>query len=573
MYDLQKFTLRDMSECGLALRHLGNDAKSMEEVSSRIIQYLYKNLIDKKNNEKASVLIRFFKTTNYRELTPELQEYVQERLGKDVPNERLNCLTLLATAGELAEWNSRHLSKKYKAIPLVSEEAIARLPMMSQLLQQLGLNSGAVVNIDPNLLADLEPKMYNVFYVNDALNSSYIPEQSNFVIPFKVKTVIGFGGLLPSGSVFIVLMFLKVTMPRVTVDLLRPLALNIKLAILPFDNQRIFIDFAQSTTNAQFTITDKDQLTGYLQSQVTTLSQLLDVSEQSTITQSDRLEEAITQTQLTLDSLKKTQIQLIQTEKMSSLGQMVAGVAHEINNPINFIYGNLTYVKEYVHNLLSLINLYQQRFPQNDPEITSLIKAIELEFIAEDLPKVLSSMNLGTERVREIVLSLRNFSRLDEAEVKGIDIHEGIESTLLLLTSQIKKGIEIIKQYGKLPVVECYPAQLNQVFMNILSNAIDALLVQTEQPNKQIVIQTEIVDDQHIQIKIWDNGCGIPTHIQQNIFDPFFTTKPIGQGTGLGLSICYQIIESHHGKIVVTSEPGQGTEFIIILPSKSEGRN
>ncbi len=274
---------------------------------------------------------------------------------------------------------------------------------------------------------------------------------------------------------------------------------------------------------------------------------------------------------LKLYHLQQTQAQLIQSEKMSALGQLVAGVAHEINNPINFIHANLTYVQKYAHNLLSLVNLYQHRYPSIDPEITSQIQEIELDFLTEDLPKLLSSMQVGTKRVRQLVLSLRNFSRLDEAEVKVIDIHEGIESTLLLLAPQINQGIEIIKQYGKLLLVECYPAQLNQVFINILSNALDALSSQTEQPNKQIVICTEIIDHQYIQIKFWDNGCGIPNNIKQNIFEPFFTTKPIGRGTGLGLYSCYEIIEKHHGKITVTSESGQGTEFTIILSSRNQG--
>lgn len=264
--------------------------------------------------------------------------------------------------------------------------------------------------------------------------------------------------------------------------------------------------------------------------------------------------------------LQETQTQLIQTEKMSSLGQMVAGVAHEINNPVNFIYGNLTYTQAYTDNLLTLVQLYQQQYPTATPEIETYIEKIDLEFLAEDLPKLVSSMQMGADRIRQLVLSLRNFSRLDEAEMKLIDLHEGIDSTLLLLNHRFKQGIQIVKHYGKLPLVECHPAQINQVFMNIISNAVDALQDCTKTP--QITITTESQQDK-IVVKIADNGFGIPQEIISKLFDPFFTTKPVGQGTGLGLAICYQVVEKHHGKIQITSTPEYGAEFIINLPIKA----
>ncbi|AFZ24300.1 putative ATPase [Cylindrospermum stagnale PCC 7417] len=281
----------------------------------------------------------------------------------------------------------------------------------------------------------------------------------------------------------------------------------------------------------------------------------------------------------TLQELKLTQTQLIQTEKMSSLGQMVAGIAHEINNPVSFIQGNLTQIDEYTQDLLTFINLYYKIYPNTAPELDDFLANIDFNFIKEDIPKTLASMKVGTRRIREIVLTLRNFSRLDEAEMKPVNIHEGIDSTLLILQSrlQAKPGhpaIEIIKDYGDLPLVECYAGQLNQVFMNILINGIDALdkfnqertAAISNNPSK-IIISTQVVNSDWVAISIKDNGIGMSADIKHRLFDPFFTTKPVGGGTGLGLSISYQIVvDKHHGKIECFSEPGKGAEFVVEIP-------
>jgi len=277
----------------------------------------------------------------------------------------------------------------------------------------------------------------------------------------------------------------------------------------------------------------------------------------------------------TLQELQQTQTQLIHSEKMSSLGKLVAGVAHEINNPITFIYSNLAYASSYVQDLIEFALLYRQ---QSDlEEISTKAEAIELDFLIEDLPDVFNSMTTGAERIREIVLSLRNFSRLDETGMKTVDIHEGLESTLLILHHRLE-NIQVIKEYGDLPKVTCYPGQLNQVFLNILNNAIDAIeshcsLAGTSLQGKDqfrcdgcITIRT-LVDNQGIAIKISDNGTGIAPANINRIFDPFFTTKPVGSGKGLGLTTSYQIVvDKHGGQLQCFSELGQGTSFAIALP-------
>ncbi|MBD2776471.1 sensor histidine kinase [Iningainema tapete] len=278
---------------------------------------------------------------------------------------------------------------------------------------------------------------------------------------------------------------------------------------------------------------------------------------------------------VTLKELQRTQARLLQTEKMSSLGQLVAGVAHEINNPISFIHGNLTHVKEYSEGILNLLELYQQTYTNPTPQINYQIEELDIEFLIKDLPHLINSMREGTTRIRQIVLSLRNFARLDEADMKFVDIHEGLENTLMILNSRLqatptKPEINIIKEYGNLPLVGCYAGQINQVFMNILTNAIDALH-ESNQSALSITLRTFTKDKEWINISIADNGIGIIEENKQRIFDPFFTTKPVGKGTGLGLAIAYQlVVEQHTGMIEVNSILGKGTEFSIVLPMKAK---
>ncbi|GEM_PF-7003210 len=307
------------------------------------------------------------------------------------------------------------------------------------------------------------------------------------------------------------------------------------------------------------------------------------------------LEEKNTRLGKALEDLKHAQIQLVQTEKMSSLGQLVAGVAHEINNPLNFIQCNIGHARSYMRQMIELIQIYQVQYPKATPEIQVKTDEISLNFIQDDLPELLNSMELGAVRIDGIVKSLRLFSRLDEAEFKAIDIHENLDNTLHLLGSRLRATasrpeITVLKQYGQLPWVECYAGQLNQVFMNIFNNALDALNEKRNSkdssqyldmgtvidpplldlallPNPILHIETKQLGDRFISIRIADNGIGMSNEVSQQVFDPFFTTKPVGKGVGLGLSICHQIlVEKHEGKFYCNSVLGEGTEFIIEIP-------
>ncbi len=278
------------------------------------------------------------------------------------------------------------------------------------------------------------------------------------------------------------------------------------------------------------------------------------------------------QLQVTNQALKETQMQLIQAQKMSSLSRVVAGIAHEINNPANFIYGNIQYLQEYFGDLLEAIEVFCEMHDELPPNIEELLDDLDIEYLKQDLPNILTSMRKGTQRISNIVSSLKSFSGLDEADIKSVSLNECIDNTLSLMEHQLQeKNIDIARNYEEIPEIQCHFRNINQALMHLISNAIDAIESKQEQIPElrgKITIQTSVLSAEKIKISIFDNGTGVIPDAFENIFDPFFTTKPIGSGTGLGLSVTYRIIQRHGGMLSCNSFPDTGAEFVIILPLK-----
>lgn len=374
----------------------------------------------------------------------------------------------------------------------------------------------------------------------------------------------------------VIVMFFFMAIPKLS-EIEEALLDGTLLSILVAPALYYFIYSPLRTENIKRELIEKElrQLSEQLKVKTQQLEEYSQILELKVAERTQELNSKNSHLQEILEELRSTQLQMVQSEKMSSLGQLVAGIAHEINNPVSFIHGNLSHVDRYSKDLLKLVQVYQSHYPNPPKKILSILDELELDFLSEDLGKILQSMQSGTNRIRQIVVSLQNFSWLDRSELMAVDLHECIDNTLNILDHKLRgiadsENIEVLKDYGELPLVECYPSKINQVFMNLLSNAIYILEESVQSHKKQsrrIWITTQVVNDDWVQIAIADNGIGIPEDLQARIFDPFFTTKPVGKGTGLGLSISYQIVtERHKGSMRCESSIGEGTIFAIDLP-------
>jgi len=530
-YDIARLTLRGMIECGNELRNSCKNARCFEEAAAEIVSFLYERMANAETSQHSFVLARFYKTCLFRDLPFELQEFAARLVDSKPESDSLRCLTLLGSRGEEPDWNDIRKSRGHRAIPLPSDEFVGRLPMISNLINQLGIDVKTIIHGRNDIILDHEEKTFGVFHIPEAGGSPYIPAQDGFIKPFGIRSVIGFGGMITAKDMFAVILFSKDHISKARADLLAPLALSIKNALIPFAYGRLFKDGNQPHAGY---FNDTLEVVK-LHSKLATTEQLLCTSERIALEQFEKLE-------TNLNKLKSAEETLVQCDKFAALGEMAGGIAHEINNPVSII-----------HTLSGQISEALASSPADIEFAKSRIADIEKQSL----------------RISKIIAGLRSFSRDASGDgfVKaGLDAI--INETLSLCSSRFKHN-KVETRYSacnEQVKIECRPSEIIQVLLNLLNNAFDAVVV-TEGGWIDISVAPGM---NKVVISISDSGNGIPEQVAGRIFQPFFTTKPVGKGTGLGLSISKGIVETHGGTISLDRKC-LNTKFDISLPFKQPG--
>ncbi|UJS21464.1 MAG: ATP-binding protein [Candidatus Brocadia sp.] len=534
MYDLTKFTLEDMTRCGDALQEFGLKARNLEELANLMVCYFYDNLTEKQTGEKSCALVRFFMTYPYPRLDPELRRLANEILDGQPVRQGMKCLIQLATVGIRPEWNSIKLSKEHRVIPLVSEGAVEQIPMISQMIYQLGIDIRDILDPTPEFIRELGSKLFNVFHVPNALGSPSIPAQDKFVVPYEIESVLGLGSILPTGNLFSLIMFSKAKIPRETANMFKNIALSVRMAVLPFVTEKIFV-------SDKIEIKEEERL----RSLIATQTNLLDVYKKTAIEQSRHLESLYLNLEKKVEErtkqLRQANIALEKANRLKS--EFLATMSHELRTPLNAIIGFSEVLRDEV--------------------IGPLLK---------EQKECLDDIRSSGQHLLGMINNILDFSKIEagkfELTYEEFSLKEVIDEVLNAISEfSSKKGISIHTQFHPgIPPIIVDKVKFKQIMFNLLSNA-----VKFTSEKGRITINAELVE-QYVQIGVGDTGIGIKSEDIDKLFKPFLqldgTYSRRYEGTGLGLILTKHLVELQGGKIWVESEYGKGSTFTFTLPIK-----
>lgn len=595
-YDLTNLALSDVVRCGFTIGQMASDARSMEEVANRIVNHLFTSCRNPETGESDIALVRVFKTHPFGGLDEPLQQAALAISADGQLDDSTKCLVLLATAGEQADWNDRHQSQGHRAIPLLSEEMVSQIPMIAQLVRQFGLELSSVISPAPELLVELDQRNYNVFLVERAVDSPFIPAQDQFVKPYGVRSVLGFGGMLPTGNLFTVIMFLKTELPRATAEAFRTVALKIKATILPFEDVAVFDDFSASLPAD--TQPAADQLLSMLRSKVAALEELEGVYDRMVIDQSGRLEQVVRDVaaanrdlQGEIESRKQAESereklhdQLMVASRRAGMAEIATGVLHNVGNVLNGVNVSATLLQEQLRNskrrqLKAAVDLLDEHADDLGNFITvdergkhfpkflaGLANVLERE--ATDMGMEVDSLNSKVDHLKTIVSAQQSYATLSGAS-ELLSISEVVEDALSIAAPSLDRhGITIVREFVDVPQVSADKQKLIQILVNLISNAKDAIL-ETPSEASRITLKTSRCDEGHVLVEVCDTGVGIPRENLATIFAHGFTTKQDRGGHGFGLHHSANAATEMGGRLTADSDgAGQGAAFTLKLPLK-----